>query len=83
MHLPVLFIRTAQKDFKMCSYLDAHLNRKMNESMDDSEQYVDNIALNKTLQKRIYDLFFMKQYIYFVLDFSSQWLQTNTILIGN
>ena len=45
----------------MRSYLDAHSNGEMNKTMDDLEQFVDNMVLKKTLQKKISDFFPKKQ----------------------
>ena len=45
----------------MRSYLDAHQNGEMNKTMDDLEQFVENIVLKKTLKKKISDFFPKKQ----------------------
>ena len=51
----------------MRSYLDAHSNGEMNKTMDDLEQFVDNIVLKKTLKKRY--LIFPQKTIIFLLAF--------------
>ena len=51
----------------MRSYLDAHSNGEMNKTMDDLEQFVDNIVLKKTLKKRY--LIFSQKTIIFLLAF--------------
>lgn len=39
----------------MLCYLDAHSNREMNKTINDCEEFVDNILMEKTLQKKISD----------------------------
>ena len=41
----------------MRRYLDVHSKGEMNQTMDDIEQYVDNMMINKTVQKKITDFF--------------------------
>uniref|UniRef100_A0A8C4SEN5 HTH CENPB-type domain-containing protein n=1 Tax=Erpetoichthys calabaricus TaxID=27687 RepID=A0A8C4SEN5_ERPCA len=41
----------------MRSYLDAHSNGEMNNKMNDIEQFVDNLMLKKTMQRKISDYF--------------------------
>ena len=36
----------------MHRYLDVHSKGEMNQTMDDIEQYVDNMMINKTVQKK-------------------------------
>ncbi|GFV67616.1 uncharacterized protein TNCV_4622961 [Trichonephila clavipes] len=41
----------------MRSYLDAHSNGRMNNKMDDIEQFADNFMLKKKTQRKISDCF--------------------------
>lgn len=50
----------------MRSYIDAHLNREMNKTINDREEFVDNILMEKTLQKKIFD-FLTKTIIFYLL----------------
>ncbi|GFV19445.1 uncharacterized protein TNCV_3663781 [Trichonephila clavipes] len=36
----------------MCNYLDAHSNGETNNKMDDTEQFVVNLMLRRTIQRR-------------------------------
>ncbi|GFV47925.1 hypothetical protein TNCV_3043971 [Trichonephila clavipes] len=51
----------------MRSYLDAHSHEEMNDKMYDTERFVDNLMLKKTMQRKISEIIFQELIKYLVL----------------